>query len=188
MTDTLAARPRRKDEAMITIPVVTERCAGIDVGKRGLAVARLTSPAGKEGLIETRWFGTTVPELESLKNWIMAAGVTTVAMESTDSYWIPVKNVLESDRHVVLVCSKKFAGVVERMLSPVASEAAEPSLAELNADAGTDVARPKPDWRKNSRPGDPANCRIGRTDEVDLPSRQPQQSLPGQAGIPGEAD
>ena len=24
---------------MITIPVVTERCAGIDVGKRGLAVA-----------------------------------------------------------------------------------------------------------------------------------------------------
>ena len=35
---------------MITIPVVTERCAGIDVGKRGLAVARLTSPAGKEGL------------------------------------------------------------------------------------------------------------------------------------------
>ena len=53
---------------------------------------------------------------------------------------------------------EKFAGVVERMLSPVASEAAEPSLAELNADAGTDVARPKPDWRKNSRPGDPANC------------------------------
>ena len=28
-------------------------------------------------------------------------------MESTGSYWIPVKNVLESDRHVVLVCSKK---------------------------------------------------------------------------------
>jgi len=49
---------------------------------------------------------------------------------------------------------EKFAGVVERMLSPVASEAAEPSLAELNADAGTDVARPKPDWRKSiSLPG-----------------------------------
>jgi hypothetical protein len=42
---------------MITIPVVTERCAGIDVGKRGLAVARLTGPVDKEGLIETRWFG-----------------------------------------------------------------------------------------------------------------------------------
>ena len=59
---------------MITIPVVTERCAGIDVGKRGLAVARLTSPAGEEGLIETRWFRTTVPELESLKNWINGGG------------------------------------------------------------------------------------------------------------------
>ena len=93
----------------------------------------------------------------------MAAGVTTVAMESTDSYWIPVKNVLESDRHVVLVCSKKFAGVVERMLSPVASEAAEPSLAELNADAGTDVARPKPDWRKNPRPGELSNRKNRRS-------------------------
>ena len=61
---------------MITIPVVTERCAGIDVGKRGLAVARLTGPVDKEGLIETRWFGTTVPELESLKEWLLAAGVT----------------------------------------------------------------------------------------------------------------
>lgn len=92
---------------MITIPVITERCAGIDVGKRGLAVARLTGPADKEGLIETRWFGTTVPELESLKHWMLAAGVTTVAMESTGSYWIPVKNVLETDLHIMLVCSKK---------------------------------------------------------------------------------
>ena len=92
---------------MITIPVVTERCAGIDVGKRGLAVARLTGPADKEGLIETRWFGTTVPELESLKNWLLAAAVTTVAMESTASYWIPVKNVLESSLHILLVCPKK---------------------------------------------------------------------------------
>jgi transposase len=92
---------------MITIPVVTERCAGIDVGKRGLAVARLTGPVDKEGLIETRWFGTTVPELESLKEWLLAAGVTTVAMESTASYWIPVKNVLESSLHILLVCPKK---------------------------------------------------------------------------------
>jgi hypothetical protein len=58
---------------------------------------------------------------------------------------------------------EKFAGVVERMLSPVASEAAEPSLAELNADAGTDVARPKPDWRKNPRPGELSNRKNRRS-------------------------
>ena len=72
MTETLAARPRRKDEAMITIPVVTERCAGIDVGKRGLAVARLTSPAGKEGLDRdsmVRDHGSGTGVVEELDKW-----------------------------------------------------------------------------------------------------------------------
>ena len=92
---------------MITIPVVTERCAGIDVGKRGLAVAVLTGPADKEATIETRWLGTTNPELEALKQWLLQEGVTTVAMESTGSYWIPVKNVLEKDLKILLVCAKK---------------------------------------------------------------------------------
>ena len=92
---------------MITIPVVTECCAGIDVGKRGLAIAVLTGPADKEAAIQTCWAGTTVPELEALKQWLLKEGVTTVAMESTGSYWIPVKNVLETDLKTLLVCSKK---------------------------------------------------------------------------------
>jgi transposase len=92
---------------MITIPAVLERCAGIDVGKRGLAVAVLTGPADKEAAIQTRWLGTTVPELEALREWLLREGVTTVAMESTGSYWIPIKNVLEKGLQVVLVCSKK---------------------------------------------------------------------------------
>ncbi len=41
-------------------PVITQRCAGIDVGKRGLAVAVAVGPADKEAEIKTRWFGTTV--------------------------------------------------------------------------------------------------------------------------------
>ncbi|HEY6343154.1 MAG TPA: hypothetical protein VIY49_16790, partial [Bryobacteraceae bacterium] len=70
---------------MITIPAVRERCAGIDVGKRGLAVAVMTGPADKEAAIETRWLGTTVPELETLREWLVREGVTSVAMESTGS-------------------------------------------------------------------------------------------------------
>src|SRR6266849_5708889 len=97
----------QKGRAMITIPVVTERCAGIDVGKRGLAVAVLTGPADKEATIQTRWLGTTNPELEALRQWLLQEGVTTVAMESTGSYWIPVKNVLEKDLKILLVCAKK---------------------------------------------------------------------------------
>jgi transposase len=92
---------------MITIPVVMERCAGIDVGKRGLAVAVAVGPADKEAEIKTRWFGTTVPALQQLKAWLEAEGVSKVALESTGSYWIPVKNVLEPEMQLTLVCPRK---------------------------------------------------------------------------------
>lgn len=92
---------------MITIPAVLDNCAGIDVGKRGLAVAVMKGPADKEATIQTRWVGTTVPELEALREWLVQEGVTSVAMESTASYWIPVKNILEKSVKVMLVCPKK---------------------------------------------------------------------------------
>jgi hypothetical protein len=51
---------------MIQILAVIERCAGIDVGKRELAVAVIVGPADQEGEVKTRVFGTTVPALEEL--------------------------------------------------------------------------------------------------------------------------
>jgi hypothetical protein len=48
---------------MITIPVITESCAGIDVGKRGLAAAVAVGPADKEAEINTRCFTGTMPAL-----------------------------------------------------------------------------------------------------------------------------
>jgi len=79
---------------MIQIPAVTERCAGIDVGKRSLAVAVAVGPVDKEALRE-------------LQAWLRAEGCTSVTMESTGSYWIPVKNILEEDMRIVLVCARK---------------------------------------------------------------------------------
>lgn len=92
---------------MITIPVILERCAGIDVGKRGLAVAVAVGPADKEAEIKTRSYGTTVPALQELRAWLQEEGCTSIAMESTGSYWIPVKNVLEQDFQITLVCARK---------------------------------------------------------------------------------
>lgn len=92
---------------MIQIPAVIERCAGIDVGKREIAVAIITGPADQEGELQTRLFGTTVPELENLREWLVAEKYTSVAMESTGSYWIPIKNVLETSVKIVLVCARK---------------------------------------------------------------------------------
>jgi transposase len=92
---------------MIEIPAVIERCAGIDIGKREVAVAIITGPADEEGVVQTRAFGTTVPALEKLREWLVQEGCTSVAMESTGSYWIPVKNILEDAVRIVLICPKK---------------------------------------------------------------------------------
>ena len=92
---------------MITVPAMRERCAGIDVGKRGLAVAIAVGPVDKEAEIKTRAFGTTVPTLQEVRKWLIEEGCTSVALESTGSYWIPVKNVLEVNLRIVLICAKK---------------------------------------------------------------------------------
>ena len=91
---------------MIQIPAVIERCAGIDVGKREIAVAVITGLADEEGELKTRAFRTTVPALEELRQWLIEEGCVSVAMESTGSYWIPVKNILEGSVRIVLVCPK----------------------------------------------------------------------------------
>jgi transposase len=91
---------------MIQISGVIERCAGIDIGKREIAVAVITGPADEDGELKTRAFGTTVPALEGLRQWLIEEGGTSVAMESTGSYWIPVKNILEASVRIVLVCPR----------------------------------------------------------------------------------
>jgi transposase len=91
---------------MIQVPAVIERCAGIDIGKREIAVAVITGPADQDGEVKTKAFQTTVPALEQLREWLMQEGCTSIAMESTGSYWIPVKNILEGSVRIVLVCPR----------------------------------------------------------------------------------
>ena len=90
----------RKQEQMIA--AVIERCAGIDIGKKFLAVCVMTGPADGEARSEIRQFETTVPELLKLREWITAEGCTDVIMESTGSYWKPVFNILEGHTRVAL--------------------------------------------------------------------------------------
>lgn len=83
------------------ICAAVERCAGIDVGKKFLAVCVMIGALDSEPRVERRRVGTTTAELESLRDWLRAEGVTHVVMESTGSYWKPVFNVLED---AVKVC------------------------------------------------------------------------------------
>src|SRR6058998_1422101 len=90
----------REGGAMLEVKV--EKCAGIDVGKRFLAVCVLIGLANQKPVGEVRRFGTSVKELERLRTWLLESGCTEAVMESTGSYWKPVFNVLEGSLKVIL--------------------------------------------------------------------------------------
>jgi transposase len=71
--------------------VLYPRCCGLDVHQKTVVACAIT-PEGKE----TRTFRTMTDDLLQLANWVVAKGITHVAMESTGVYWHPVYNILEA--------------------------------------------------------------------------------------------
>lgn len=65
--------------------------AGIDIGSKEHWVC---VPAQASEL-PVRQFGTFTAQLEQIARWLRECGVTTVAMEATGVYWIPVFQLLE---------------------------------------------------------------------------------------------
>src|SRR3989442_3895649 len=84
------------------LEVKVERCAGIDVHKKFLAVCVMIGLADQKPATEVRRFGTSVPELERLQAWLREKGCTEAVMESTGSYWKPVFNILEGSLKIIL--------------------------------------------------------------------------------------
>jgi transposase len=78
--------------------VVYPICGGIDVHAKML-VACLRDRGQKQ----TRTFSTMTDDLLHLRDWLVGAGCTQVAIESTGVYWKPVFNILEGSLTVVLV-------------------------------------------------------------------------------------
>lgn len=82
--------------------VLLERCSGLDV-HRDTVVATVRLPEGRDTSarrVVTRTFGTDVPDLMRLGDWLGEHRVQLVGMESTGVYWKPVFFVLE-DRFTV---------------------------------------------------------------------------------------
>jgi len=70
---------------------IRENAAGIDIGSQTHYAA---VPPGR-ATPAVRRFGCLTPELHEMAQWLKACAITTVAMESTGVYWIPVAQVLE---------------------------------------------------------------------------------------------
>jgi transposase len=73
---------------------VNLHAAGIDIGAASHFVA---VPEGRDADGRTvREFATFTADLYALAQWLTACGITTVAMESTGIYWIPLFEVLSA--------------------------------------------------------------------------------------------
>jgi transposase len=78
--------------------VIVERCAGLDVHRDSVVATVRVPGAGKSRRRreqQTRSFGTTIAQLDTLADWLASFAVTLVGMEATGVYWKPVFYVLE---------------------------------------------------------------------------------------------
>lgn len=90
---------------------INPAAAGIDIGStmHVVAVAEDRDPE------PVRTFRSFTSDLQALSDWLQELGITTVAMESTGVYWIPVFEILEArDFEVLLVNARHVKNVPGR--------------------------------------------------------------------------
>ena len=114
--------------------VVYKRCCGLDVHKAIVVACVFIREAGKV-LKEIRTFRTMTSDLLVLQDWLLAQGVTHVAMESTGIYWKPIFNLLEGNFSVLLVNAAHIKNVPGRKTDQKDSVAAhvEAALATVKS-------------------------------------------------------
>jgi len=94
--------------------VVHERCCGLDVHKKTVVACLVTPGRGGQPTREVRTFSTMTRELLALSDWLLEAGCTHAAMESTGSYWKPVYNLLEGSFELLVVNAQHMKAVPGR--------------------------------------------------------------------------
>lgn len=83
-----------------SLPVLDTTAAAIDVGSEQLHVSVAGGPP--------KVFGTTTGELHALRDYFLAQGVRSVAMEATGIYWLCPYEVLEKAGLAVVVVNGKY--------------------------------------------------------------------------------
>ena len=99
--------PGRSAPAARTSPSVLDRIqvdvAGIDCG----AAEHYVSVPPDRDPTPVRSFRTFTADLERLADWLVACRITSVAMEATGVYWIPVYDILEARGLEVLLVNAR---------------------------------------------------------------------------------
>jgi transposase len=82
---------------------VNLNAAAVDIGSSEHYVA---VPPGRAS--ETvRSFGSHTADLHALSQWLKECGITSVAMESTSNYWVPLFQILECAGFEVVLCNSR---------------------------------------------------------------------------------
>ena len=99
-----------RDASAADLVITHRHAAGIDVhaAEHFVAVAAEDVPSGFTNPDHklpagVRKFGSNTADLEAIADWLKVCGVTTVAMESTGVYWIPLYDLLASRGFEVLL-------------------------------------------------------------------------------------
>jgi transposase len=92
--DALARGVRRKArrKTLSTLPTINPDAAGADIGAREIVVCVPVDRAEDP----VRTFATFTEDLHALGDWLGKCRVSTIAMESTGMYWIPLHQILEA--------------------------------------------------------------------------------------------
>ena len=102
----MPSRSKRKTKAPALpaqLQKVNLNAAAIDVGSSSHHVA---VPPGRGSEI-VRTFGGHTADLHALAHWLKECGITTVAMESTSNYWVPLFQILECAGFDVVLCNSR---------------------------------------------------------------------------------
>ena len=97
--------PKKTTSDRPELKTVNVSTAAIDIGSKMQMAA--VNPACTE--VPVRSFSTFTQDLHELADWFMACGVTSVAMESTGVYWIPVYEILEQRGFEVILVNARYA-------------------------------------------------------------------------------
>jgi len=97
----------------MSIEVMYQRCAGIDVHLRFLVVCLSRIEAGQRRK-EIRTFRNETADLLALRAWLLQEQCSHVGMESTGVYWVQVYRRLEGFFEVVVANAQHIKGVPGR--------------------------------------------------------------------------
>ncbi len=97
------ASPSRRRRARLK--VVNPRSAGIDIGSRFHVVAIPTELDDEP----VRKFLSFTSDLKRMVEWLLAVNITTVAMESTGIYWVPLYEILVAHGIEVFLVNARHA-------------------------------------------------------------------------------